>query len=200
MSSLSSVILILTLAPASDPNRLSQEDARGYARPCVEHAATLSDHPIPTEADPEKPCAVRGEGGGAMVVPEKGLTEAKVARAGSKVTPVGQLWLRKWTVRSGGKPVGADKLRVVKVKLDDKERPMPLFLLGVRKKGAGLELLLYAADTEPLLALPLKKSDQKPELPLELQWQRGEKKKPDTLTLTLTGGLQAVLPIDRLDG
>jgi hypothetical protein len=198
MTLLPRILLPLALAALSDPNRLPQEDARAYAKPCVEHAATL-DHPIATNPDPEKPCAVRGEGGGAMVVPQKDLAEGALAKAGKDVVPVGQLWLRKWTVRVAGKGVPADRLRVVKVKLDDKERPMPLMLLGVRKKDRGLELLLYASDTEPLLALPLKKSDVKLELPAELSWQRGEKKAPDTLTLTLPGGWQAVLPIDRLD-
>jgi hypothetical protein len=189
--------LLATLASA-DPNRLSDDDAKAYAKPCAEYAAGLDDHPIATEVDADKPCAVRGEGGGAMVIPQKGLGEAALNKAGKDVVSLGQLWLRKWTLVVRGKALPAEKLRILRVKLDNKERPMPLLLLGVRKKGKGLELLLYARDSDPLLALPLAKSEHKPDLPLEVAWKRGEKKKPDTLTLTLAGGYQAVLPIDRL--
>ncbi len=191
------LLLLLAALTTSDPNRLSGDDARAYARPCAEHAAGLDDNPIATEVDAQKPCAVRGEGGGAMVIPQKGLSEATLNKAGKEAVPVGQLWLRKWTPVVRGKAVPAERLRILRVKLDDKERPMPLLLLGVRKKGKALELLLYARDSDPFLVLPLAKSDHKPELPLELAWKRG-KKKPDTLTLTLAGGYRAVLPIDRL--
>jgi len=147
--------------------------------------------------DPEKACAVRGEGGGAMAIPDKNLSKEKLAKAGKDVVPVGQVWLRKWTVAAGDKPVANDKLRVITIKVDDKHRPMPLLLLGVRKKGEkDLELVVYAKDSEPVLALPLKKVDFIQDLPLELEWQRGEKN-VDPLTLTLFGKYQAVLPITR---
>ena len=70
-------------------------------------------------------------------------------------------------------------------------------LLGVRKKGEkDLEMVIYAKDSEPLLRLPLKKVEFIQELPIELEWQRGEKN-VDPLTLTLFGKYQAVLPITR---
>src|SRR5262249_7405252 len=110
---------------------------------------------------------------------------------------VGQVWLRKWTVVVGGKPVAEDKLRVVKVKVDDKDRPMPLLLVGVRKKGEkDFELVAYGKDTDPLLTLPLKPVDFIQESPVELEWQRGQKES-DPLTLTVLGRYQAVLPVTR---
>ena len=42
----------------------------------------------PHGVDPDKPCAERGEGGGAMVIPDKKLTEKVVAGAGNEVVPV----------------------------------------------------------------------------------------------------------------
>jgi hypothetical protein len=54
----------------------------------------------------------------------------------------------------------------------------------------------YAKDSEPLLAVPLKKVEFIQDLPLDLEWQRGEKNL-DPLTLTIFGKYQAVLLITR---
>jgi hypothetical protein len=147
--------------------------------------------------DAESPCAVRGEGFGAMAIPDKKLSKEKLARLGKDMVPLGQVWLRKWTVVVAGKAVANDKLRVVTIKVDDKDRPMPLLLVGVRKKEKkDLELVVYAKDSTPLLTLPLKPVDFIQELPVELEWQRGEKD-TDSLTLTLLGKYQGVLPVMR---
>jgi hypothetical protein len=191
------VWLALLVGPVPGQDRLPQDEARKYARACVEQLGRLVDAPLETEVDPDKAVAVRGEGGGAMAVPDKKLAKEQLAKAGPGVVPVGQLWLRKWTVVAGGKAVANDKLRVVTVNLDDQDRPMPLLLLGVRKKGkAGLELVAYAKDSEPLLAVPLKPVEFVQDAPLDLAWQRGEKD-VDPLTLTLFGKYQAVLPVTR---
>jgi hypothetical protein len=116
------------------------------------------------------------------------------------VVPVGQLWLRKWTLVVNGKPVANDKLRIITVTIDDKERPMPLLLLGVRKKGEkDLELVVYAKDSEPLQVLPLAKLDLASGLPVEVEWSRGDKT-ADNLTLNVLGKYQAALKIGRQEG
>ncbi len=189
-----SLVLLVGLAVGQD--RLPQEEARRYARVCVEQLGNLPDAPIPTDVDPEKASAVRGEGGGAMIIPDKRLSKEKLVRAAKDVMPVGQLWLRKWTAVVNGKAVPNDKLRVVLINVDGNNRPMPLLLLGVRKQEKGLELLAYSRDSEPLLVVPLKPVEFVQELPLDLEWQRGEKQ-VDPLTLTLFGKYQAVLPITR---
>jgi hypothetical protein len=188
--------LALLVGPVAGQDRLPQEEARRYAKACVEQLGRLGDAPLETDVDPDKAVAVRGEGGGAMVVPDKRLAKEQLAKAGQGVVPIGQLWLRKWTVVAGGQAVPNDKLRVVTVLLDDQDRPLPL-LLGVRKKGkAGLELVAYAKDSEPLLVVPLKPVEFVQDLPLDLAWQRGEKN-VDPLTLSVFGKYQAVLPITR---
>jgi hypothetical protein len=157
----------------------------------------VTDAQISMNVDLEKPCAERGEGSGAMVIPDKKLTEKTLAGVGKDVVPVGQLWLRKWTLVANGKPVVDDKLRIVTVTSEDKERPMPLFLLGVRKKTkADLELVIYAKESEPLLVVPLKKRETASGLPLELEWSRGDKD-ADNLTLSVLGKYQTGLKIGR---
>jgi hypothetical protein len=191
------VCFALFVGLVAGQDRLTQEEARRYAKVCVDQLGSLDDAAIETVVDVDKPCAVRGEGGGAMVIPDKKLSKERLAKIGKDVVPVGQVWLRKWTVVVGGKPVPNDKLRVVTIKVDDKDRPMPLLLVGVRKKGKkDVELVVYAKDSEPLLTLPLKRVEFIQELPVELEWQRGEKK-ADSLTVTVLGKYQAVLPVMR---
>lgn len=182
---------------SAQQNRLPSEEAKGYAKLCVERAATVvTDAQITMDVDPDKPCAERGEGGGAMIVPDKKLTEKALAGVGKDVIPVGQLWLRKWTLVVNGKPVPNDKLRTITVNVDDKDRPMPLFLLGVRKGEKGPELAVYATGSEPLQVLPLKKLDQIQDLPVQLDWSRGDKD-ADNLTVNVLGKGEAVLKIAR---
>jgi hypothetical protein len=190
--------LIARAVTADSASRIPQEDAKAYAKLCVERAAAIvTDAQISLDVDVEKPCAERGEGGGAMIVPDKKLTERTLAGVGKDVVPVGQLWLRKWTLIANGKPVADDKLRIITVTIEDKDRPMPLFLLGVRKKGEkDLELVIYAKDSEPLLVVPLKKLETSVGLPVELEWSRGDKD-ADNLTLNVLGKYQTVLKIGR---
>jgi hypothetical protein len=184
------VCLALFVGLVAAQDRLPQDEARRYARACVEQLGEA-------QLDPDKAVAVRGEGGGAMVVPDKKLSPNRLVKAGQGMVPVGQLWLRKWTVVVGGKAVPKDRLRVVTVNLDDKDRPMPLLLLSVRTKGdKGLELIVRSKDENPLLTLPLRQVDFVQKLPLELEWQRGEGS-VDSLTLTVLGKYQAVLPVTR---
>jgi len=176
-------------------NRLPSDEAKGYAKLCVERAASvLTDPPIRMDVDPDKPCAERGEGGGAMIVPAKKLTDKALAGVGKDVVPVGQLWFRKWTLVVNGKLVASDKLRIITVNVDDKNRPMPLFLLGVRKGEKALELVIYATGSEPLQVVPLKKLNQIQDLPVQLEWSRGEKDS-DNLTLNILGKYEGVLKI-----
>ena len=190
------VCLSLFLSAASGQERLPRDEARRYARVCVEQAADLADSPVKADADPDRACAVRGEGGGAMAVPDRKLSAEDLRKAGEGVVPVGQLWLRKWRPVLGGKAVPDDRLRVLTVNVDDKDRPMPVLLLGVRKKARGLELVAYAAGEDPLLALPLKGVDFIQDLPVELEWQRGEGS-VDSLQVTIAGKYQAVLHVTR---
>lgn len=191
-------VLVLAVGlVGAQQNRLPSEDAKSYARQCAERAAAvLTDPPIKMDVDPDKPCAERGEGGGAMIVPDKKLTAKALAGLGTDVTPVGQLWLRKWTLVVNDKPLANDQLSIVTVKVDDKDRPMPLFLLGVRKGEKDLELVVYGTTGAPLQALPLKKLDQVQDLPVQLEWSRGEKD-VDNLTVNILGKGEAVLKIAR---
>ena len=190
--------LALLVTSFSGEGQLSKEDAQRYAKLCVEQTGSkASNAEIKTEVDPDKACAVQGEGGGAMVIPDKQMTEEKLLKAGKSIVPVGQLWLRKWTLVVDGKPVPDKALKIVKINIDQKKRPMPLFLLGVRKNGEKrMELVVYAKGNEPLMIMPLKAIAFIPETPLELEWSRGEKL-IDPLTMKILVKYQAEFAITR---
>jgi hypothetical protein len=195
LSALAAVILLAVPAAAQE-SRLPQEAAKGYAKVCVEQTGNPYSGPIATNVDPAKPCAEQGEGGGAMVIPDKKLSAKAIQQGGKNVVPVGQLWLRKWTLVVQDKSLPNDKLNMVHIHIEDKDRPMALLSLGVRKKGDGLELLVYAKENQPLQIIPLQKIDIVQELLLEIEWKRGETQ-ADPLTLRVLGQYQAILHITR---
>lgn len=176
-------------------NRLPLPEARRYAKACVEQLPPLTDAAIQTDVDVQKPCAETGEGGGAMIIPQKKLAKASLT-ARPAIQPLGQLWMRKWTLVANGKAVPDSQLRIIKPLVDEKERPMPFFLLGIRKKGGKNELLLYGKAEKPILVLPLKSVDYLQDLPLEIEWQRGEKQ-IDSLVLSIVGKYEVAIPITR---
>lgn len=176
-------------------NRLPQEEAVRYAKACVSQA-NLNDAQIQMIVDPEKACAERGEGGGAMIVPDKNLTAQALLKVDKNIVPVGQLWLRKWTLAENNKAVANNRLRVLTLNIDDKDRPMPLCLLGIRKHQGALQLLVYGKDSEPLQILPLKKVDFEQPQPVLLEWQRGEKS-IDTLMVRIVGKVETALQVTR---
>lgn len=190
-------LFALVSAALAQENRLPQKEAQRYAKLCVDQTGTPYSGQLTTDVNVQKACAERGEGGGAMVIPDKKLSEKSLQQAGKDIVPVGELWLRKWTLVVKGKAVPKKKLRMLTLNIDDKDRPMSLFLLGLRRAGAkNLELVVYAKDNKPLQVLPLKKLGILQNLPLELEWQRGEKQ-ADPLALKVLGKYQTTLKITR---
>lgn len=189
------ILMVAVASCLAQDTRLAQEETVRYAKLCVEQT-NLSDAPFPMNVDAEKACAERGEGGGVMIIPDKKLTAKSVLQVDKDILPVGQLWLRKWTLVENNSAVPLSKLRVLSLNIDDKQRPMPLCLLGIRKHKNELELVVYAKDSEPLQVLPLKKVDFEQELPVLLEWQRGERT-IDRLTVRICGKLETILPVTR---
>ncbi len=191
MIAAAAVLLLAGAALAQE--RVPAEDAQKAGKLLAEQSAKL-EMPVQVKVEPDadKACAFHASRVAALVMPDKKLTADVFAKAGKDVVPVGQLWMRDMVPAVSDKATPNDKLRIVKVKLKDEEEPLPLCLLGVRKKGDGLELVVYAKDKEPLLTLPLEKADGKQELPIELD---GKKNDNDTGTLTLNvfGKYQAKL-------
>ncbi len=193
------VVLLAVCLPITvwgQETRLPLKESQRYAELCVDHIGNPYGGQITTKVDPKKPCAELGEGGGAMVIPDAKLTKESIAKLGTDVIPVGQLWLRKWHYVVKGKTVSRNQVRKVTVLIDEKNRPMSLFLLGIRKGNTAPELVIFGQKNEPLQILPLKKLDLIQELPLEMEWQRGDNQ-IDSLRLHILGRFQTVLHVTR---
>src|SRR5262245_38604433 len=126
MKFLATTMFFCSFVALAQDARLSQEEARGFAKTCVDQTH-LDDPQIKIDTDIDRPCAVRGEGGGAMVIPDKSLSKDALQKLGQQIMPIGQLWLRKWTTVVNDKATPSDKLRILTIKIEDKDRPMPLF-------------------------------------------------------------------------
>jgi hypothetical protein len=179
--------------------RLPAEDAQRFGKRLAQCSANL-DSPVQVKVEPDadKALAMRGKQVGALVMPDKNLSADALDKAGKDVLPVGQLWLRRLVPVIDGKETAKDQLRIINVQAKDEEEPLPLCLLGVRKKGDGLELLVYGNHKEPLLTLPLTKADSKYDLPIELDGKKNENE-TGTLTLRFFGKYEAKLLVLKPD-
>jgi hypothetical protein len=185
-------LLAAGLAPAQE--RIAPEDAQKFARLFIDQAAKQTDLQLKLEPDPERAFGLKKDNVGALIIPDKRLTADLLHKAGQDVVPVAQFWVRHLTVVAKDQAVPSDKLRVVAVTVGDKEHPLPLFLLGARRTASQeLELLVYGNGKEPLLQLPLRKTEVRPELPIEFE-ARGENDRA-VLTLNLLGAYQAELTV-----
>lgn len=175
--------------------RIPAEDAQKIARILIENAGKLADAQLKTDPDPDKAFGLRKGEHGAMVLPDKKLSADAFSKAGKDPTPAGQFWFRNVTLVVDGKPAASNQLRVVTVTADGKDHSLALFFLGVRKKGNDLELVLFAKEKEPILAVPLTKADVRQELPIEFEAAKGDAEKTGVLTLNLLGKYQAKITI-----
>ena len=196
---LTKLIALIACAPALlAQDAIELGEAQKAARKLSESAARITDAPFTVETDLEKPQGIKAEDVGLIVLPDRKLSVELLAAANSAITPVGQLWMLKLAVATDGKPTAAAKLRHFTVGDGEKEREVSLYFLGATKTEAkGLELVVYAKDTEPLLRVPIKKRVAgKQEFPIEVSGVKNDDKS-GTLSLRLFGEYDAQLLLMR---
>src|SRR5438874_723664 len=116
---ISALSVLLLTAAASAQERIPDEQVQRIAKLLVEKVATVGDAQVKADVDADKPFGLKHEDVGAMVIPDKKLTEDVLAKAGKEVVPVGHLWFRKVAPVVGGQPAPKDKLRVLDVTVKD---------------------------------------------------------------------------------
>jgi hypothetical protein len=179
--------------------RIEPEQARKYAHLFVEQSAKEPNLQLKIDADPERPFGIKDGELGAMVIPDKRLSADRLKKASKEIMPLGQLWVRNLTIVVKDEALPNDKLRVVTITAKDgQEHPLPLFLLGIRRKAADLELVVYGPGKEPLMIAPLQKTTGTQELPLELDGEKGDNNR-GTLTVKVLGQYQAQLTLAKQD-
>lgn len=183
-----------TGAPNAAANeRLPSAQLAAAAKVLIDTSRRLDALPVRIDGDAAKAFGMRSGQRAAVIIPEQRLTAAALAGVGREVLPVGQLWLRDWTVILSGQAAAAEKVRSVDVSAGKQSTRLALYLLGVRKNAEGtLELVLYAQGSEPVAALPLQAAVAKQEVPIELETSQSERS-VDTYSLGLLGKYRTTL-------
>lgn len=170
-ASLCLAILTLTLT-VSAQEVLTQEQLEKAVPRILERAADQENLQLKLDGDGAKAFGMKAKDHAAVIIPNKGLTAESFKKLDKEVLVLGQLWLARLAPAVDGKPVPNSSLRLVKFVEKEKEQNLPLQLLGVQKTGEKIELVVYAKGKEPLLRLPLTRTDFKQELPLELDMRK----------------------------
>ena len=196
-------LITLAALAAFTPALLAQDaidlnEAQKAARKLSESASRIADAPFAVDTDLEKPQGIKAEGVGLIVLPDRKLTVELLAAANSAITPLGQLWTLKLAVAVDGKATASEKLRHLTIADGEKEREVSLYYLGATKTdAAGLELVVYAKDKEPVLRVPIKKRvAEKQEFPIEVSGVKNGDNS-GTLSLRLFGEYDAQLVLMR---
>lgn len=188
---------VLTLWPmiSGAQENVPAADAQKYAQILAKAIEGVTDLPLACELDLEQPAAVRAGEAGALVIPDKRLTAAKLAAAGKVAVPVGHLWLRNVAVERKGSALPNSEQRTVKVTSGENTAEAQVFVLGARR-GAGdvLELVVYGRGTEPVTSLPIAKKGEAATTPVQIQGRKtGEH--TGAATLIFFGQQQVEIPL-----
>ena len=161
MKLLPAFLLIATCAIAAEIQQMPAEQVAKIARVVAEALGSPSDVPFAVDADADKSAGIKGGGeSGLVLIPDRKLTAETVANAGKEVTPLGQLWMRNVVPAVNNAAADPARLRTVNVRDGDREAKVEVYFLGVSKTEAGtVELGLYAKEKEPLVKIPLVKTD-----------------------------------------
>lgn len=187
--------VLTALQPAFAADRLGREQALKVAFLLAGDLNHLQTTSIPTDVDLKHPVAVHEGEYGALVLPEAKLTREALARAGREPVAVGQLWLRKLTPVADGEAVPGAKLRLIKLRVEDRDETAVQLALAVgRREGGDLELLVFSKDREPLLRASLKAVDRAQSVPVDVEAERTDGD-GGRLTLRLLGRHEAVLAV-----
>lgn len=161
MKLLPAILLIATCAVAQEIQQMPAEQAGKIARKVAEALGSLTDAPFVVDGDADKSVGIKASGEtGLLAIPDRKLTAEAVANAGEAVSALGQLWMRNVVPAVNSASADPAKLRTVTVRDGDQEAKVEVYFLGITRTSAGaLELGLYAKDKEPLVKVPLVKTD-----------------------------------------
>ena len=190
--------LLAAVQIASGQEELARKDALRYAFLLSLDLKALQGTPIATDVDLKQPVAVRGGDHGALVLPEAKLSADAIAKAGTQVVSVGQLWLHKLAPVREGQPIPGSQLRIVEIENEGSTASAVQCALGVKgNDSGGLELLVFGKDKTPVLKVPLKKVEASQDTPISLKAERTENDAA-RITLRLVGRYEATLTVAEL--
>src|SRR5262245_31483129 len=113
-------------AAVAAADRIPLDRAQQFAKLLTEYVAKIDNPQIKTDVDTEKPSGITAEQKyGALVVPDRNLTEDAIAKADKEVKPVGHLWTRNLVPAVDNAALPNDKLRIVAVTIENNEHMLP---------------------------------------------------------------------------
>jgi hypothetical protein len=171
-TSLPSLALAFTIASLSAQEIIPADQLEKVVPRLIERASDQENLPLKVDGDAAGAFGMSAKNHGALLIPNKGLSADMFKNPGKETIVLGQLWMKDLSPAVEGKPAAADKLRLIKIVLKEEEHQLPLLLLGVRRQDDKAELLVYGRGSEPLLRLPMTKTDLKQEKPLELDMRK----------------------------
>ncbi|MBI5774417.1 MAG: hypothetical protein HZA89_11825 [Verrucomicrobia bacterium] len=193
------VILAFTLSSARAQEKAPAEQAQKIAAKILEMAGDVAAPQIKVRPDASQACLLKAGEMGALVIPDQDFTAEKIAKAGKDVVPVGQLYFKGLAPAKDGLALAESALRIVTVADKGTDYRLPLLLLGVRKQGEKLELVLFGRDKAPVLAVALKQAEASQETPIELSAEKRADESAD-FTLNIAGKYRASFAIKKSDG
>ena len=199
MKLLPALLVIATCAVAEEIQQMPAEQAGKIARKVAEAMGSPADVPFTVDADAGKSSGIKAGGDtGLLAIPDKKLTAETVANASAAVSALGQLWMRNVVPAVNNASVDPARLRTVTVRDGDQEAKVEVYFLGITRTEAGtVELGLYAKDKEPLVKVPLVKTDAPGSAtPISLNGHK-EGENAGVLVVTVFGSYKADVPVTK---
>lgn len=172
-STLAALFAAVSVITLQAQDRLPHDEARRLADLVGTAQTELKGTPATSTVDLKQPVAVRDGEYGLMVLPAQKLSADTVAKAGTDMVPVGQLWLHKLAPLVDGQAITGSKLNLVSVSGGGGSATVPCCNLAVRKTASGeLELAMFGKGKEPIATAPLKAITSSQAAPLDLDVER----------------------------
>ena len=185
--------LATTFAIAQEIQQMPAEQVTKIAHKAVELLGSPGDAPFSVDADAGKAAGIKAGGDtGLLAIPDRKLTADAVAGTSSAVSGAAQLWMRNVVPAVNNAAADPAKLRTVTFRDGDNEAKVEVYFVGITKTDAGaLELGLYTKDKEPLVKVPLVKTDAAANgVPIALDGHK-EGENTGVLVVTIFGSYKA---------
>ncbi len=188
--------LATATAVAADIEPIPAEELGKVARKIISQYGTPADAPMVVDVNLDKAAGIKGGQAGLIVMPDKKLTAESLLAFTEKPTPVGLLWMHKIVPSVASAAPAASKLRTVEFGEGENRKAVEVYYLSVAKTASGaLELALTVRDKEPLVKVPLVKTDAAvTDAPFAVSGQK-EGDNTGVLVLSIFGSHKADIPL-----
>jgi hypothetical protein len=196
---LPALLVLTSLTLAQNIEQIPAEKAGKIARAVTTALGSPADAPFAVDPDVEKLAGIKGPNDtGLLALPDKKLTPEALASAGKDTVALGHLWLRNIVPIVNNAAPEPAKLRTIAVAEKDGEVKVEVYYLGVKKTDGGeLNLGIYAKDKEPLVSVPLVKTDAAATAtPIALDGHK-EAEGTGVLVLTIFGSYKADVTVTK---